>query len=114
MIDKLAELLKWTPDIEVKNGDYYEVAKWLVENNVIVPPCKVGDKVWELYTQYNGNVRIREGKISMLTQKADKSWKARITVNSSVWDFKVDDIGIRYFLTKEEAERELEKRCNNA
>ena len=82
---------------------------YILADGWIRPPCKVGDTVWELYTQYNGNVIIREGKISMLAQKADKSWKVRITVNSSVWDFKVNDIGTRYFLTKEEAEEKLKE-----
>ena len=86
-----------------------ELADYLLANGVIVPPCKVGDKVWELYTQYNGKVRIREGKISMLQQKADKSWKFRITINSSVWDFTPDKIGTRYFLTKEQAEEKLKE-----
>ena len=43
----------------------------------------------------------------MLQQKADKSWKIRITVNSFVWDFTPNEIGTRYFLTREEVERAL-------
>ena len=31
-----------------------------------------------------------------------------------VWDFKPDDIGVRYFLTKEEAEAKLKELKNNA
>ena len=57
------------------------IADHLIANGVIVPPCKVGDKVWELYTQYNGKAKIREGKISMIKKKADKSLKIRNTVN---------------------------------
>lgn len=86
------------------------IADRLLANGVIVPPCKVGDVVWELYQRYNGTVVIREGKISMLTQKADKSWHLRITVNSSVWGFTPNEIGTRYFLTKaEEKLKELGK-----
>lgn len=81
----------------------------LLANGVIVPPCYIGQEIWYLCEHYDGSVEIKKGKISMLQQKADKSWKFRITINSSVWDFKVDDIGVRYFLTKEEAEERLKK-----
>ena len=88
--DRLAELLINSPSLDTWENDFEGAADYLLENGVIVPPCKVGDTVWELYTQYNGNMRIREGKISMITQKADKSLKIRITVNTSVWEFKTD------------------------
>lgn len=89
------------------------LADFLLANGVIVPPCKVGDKVWHLTQQYNGTFRIDEGKISMLTQKADKSWHLRITVNSSVWGFTPNEIGTRYFLTKEKAEEKLKELKEN-
>ena len=121
--DKLKELLKQAQDkycdicAECAEDGYKDhesfedfFADYLLANGVIVPPCKVGDKVWNLHQQYNGTFTIREGKISMITQKADKSWHLRITVNSSVWGFTPNEIGTRYFLTKEEAEAELRKR----
>ena len=86
---------------------------YLLANGVIVPPVEVGQTVWHLIQQYNGTFRIDEGKISMLTQKADKSWRLRITVNSSVWGFTPNEIGTRYFLTKEEAEEKLKELKNN-
>lgn len=73
-------------------------------------PCKVGDRVWHLRGWCDGSFEIAEGKVSMLQQKADKSWKVRISVNSSVWDFTPNEIGTRYFLTKEEAEKALKER----
>ena len=65
--------------------------------------------MWDLHQRYNGTFVIQEGKISMITQKADKSWHLRITVNSSVWGFTPNEIGTRYFLTKEEAEEKLKE-----
>lgn len=107
--DRLIELLfKVTEEKDCPQPD--EIADYLLANGVIVPPCYIGQEIWYLCEHYDGSVELKKGKISMLQQKADKSWKFRITVNSSVWDFKVDDIGVIYFLTKEEAERELEKR----
>ena len=86
-----------------------EYAEELLANGVIVPPCQIGQKIWYVCEHYDGSIEIKEGKISMLQQKADKSWKFRISINSSVWDFKVDDIGVIYFLTKEDAEEKLKE-----
>ena len=119
--DRLVELLEVSVygNIEIYDGfigpevNCENVADHLLANGVIVPPVEVGQTVWHLIQQYNGTFRIDEGKISMLTQKADKSWRLRITVNSSVWGFTPNEIGTRYFLTKEEAEAELRKRSND-
>jgi hypothetical protein len=50
---------------------------------------------------------VYEYKVSSLTQKADGSWKIRLTHNSSVFEIRADEIGKRVFLTEEEAERKL-------
>ena len=107
-INRLAEILEKAeqmPFCTVK-----EQANWLLANGVIVPMCYIGQPIWYICEHvYAGTVEIKEGKISMIQQKADKSWKFRITVNSSVWDFTPDKIGTRYFLTKEEAEAKLKE-----
>ena len=85
------------------------IADYLLENGVIVPPCKVGQTVW-LIKSLNWQQTewgIKEGKISMIQQKADKSWKFRVTENHSVQDYTVDSIGKMVFLTREESERAL-------
>lgn len=76
-------------------------------------PCEVGQKVWFLkYTNWqHTEVEIAEGKVSMLQQKADRSWKVRISHNSYVWDITFDEIGTEYFLSREEAEEALKERC---
>jgi hypothetical protein len=74
---------------------------------VIVPPCYIGQDIWHITKHYGGRIEIVKGKVSMLQQKADKSWKIRITVNSSVWDFTPSEIGETVFLTREEAEAKL-------
>ena len=85
-------------------------ADHLLANGVIVPLCFIGQPIWYLHKHYDGRIEMRKGKVSMLQQKADKSWKVRITVNSSVWDFTPDEIGIRYFLSREDAEKALKER----
>ncbi|MEE0896784.1 MAG: hypothetical protein U0L88_04045 [Acutalibacteraceae bacterium] len=104
----LPEDLRGTEDFSV--SAFIEATQMYKEKDRYIKlPCKVGDKVWDLHQRYNGTFTIREGKISMITQKADKSWHLRITVNSSVWGFTPNEIGTRYFLTKEEAEQKLKE-----
>ena len=77
----------------------------------IRPPCKVGDTVWLIMSLNLQQTEwgIKEGKISMIQQKADKSWKFRVTENHSVQDYTVDKIGKTVFLAKEEAEAKLKE-----
>lgn len=106
LVDKAKE--EYAGDVTDHTETDY-IVECLLNNGTILPPCKVGDMVWDLHQRYNGTLTIREGKISMITQKADKSWHLRITVNSSVWGFTPNEIGIRYFLTKVEAEQKLKE-----
>ena len=116
--ERLIELINKAKDTHptapIINGFRQDLAEYLADhhlsNGVIVPPCKVGQTVWWLRGWCDGSHEIAEGKVSMLQQKADKSWKVRITVNSSVWDFTPNEIGTSYFLTKEEAEAKLKER----
>lgn len=83
------------------------VVDYLIENGVVVPPCKVGQKVWKLMFWLKSPAEIIEGKVSMLQQKADGTWKIRITRRSSVEDITLDEIGKTVFLSREEAEMVL-------
>ena len=56
-------------------------------------PCQVGDSVWTYSPRYG----IVEAKVSMITQKVDKSWKIRISHHSNVYEYTEDDIGERIF-----------------
>lgn len=111
MRDKLSEIIqsavggcaKYWADV---------IADKLIAEGVIIPPCYIGQEIWHITKHYDGRNEIRKGKVSMLQQKSDKSWKIRITVNSSVWDFTPDEIGTEYFLTREEAEKALERSEN--
>lgn len=71
------------------------------------PPVTIGQPVWDLCKWPHRDAEIRAGKVSMLQQKADKSWKIRISVNSAVYDITIDEIGKSVFLTKEAAEQAL-------
>lgn len=83
----------------------YEDAE--AEGRLLVLPCKVGDVVYFLRHYFDGSAEIVQGKISMLQQKSDLSWKFRVSEGGSVFDRKMDDIGKTVFLTREEAEAAL-------
>ena len=90
--DKLIELLN--TDMSGCNGDYAEeMADYLLHNGVIVPPCKVGDTVYQ-----TDGVRIYESKIDDVIYLT-----AGIAFDESA-------IGDSIYLTREEAEKALKER----
>ena len=91
-----------------------ELADFILTDGWIRPMCYIGQPLWYVYKSYDGRIKIREGKISMLQQKSDKSWKFRFSHNSSVWDFTPDDIGVKYFYKREDAEQKAKELKDNA
>jgi hypothetical protein len=74
-------------------------------------PVYIGQPVWVPNAWYNPTrkeivAELREGKISMLQQKADKSWKFRVSA-PYVFDCTVEDISNSVFFTKETGEEAL-------
>lgn len=91
------------------------IADHLLANGVIVPPCKVGQTVYYInFWLKKEHWKVYEGKISMLQQKADKSWKFRMSYHLGVGDYTLDELGKTVFLTREEAEAALKAREENA
>ena len=79
----------------------------------VKPPAYIGQKVWIPYAWYNISRKeiiseLREGKISMLQQKADKSWKFRVSAKY-VADYTLEDIDDSVFFTKEAGEEALSR-----
>ena len=77
-------------------------------------PAHIGQKVWVPRVYWMSlskmvNSAVREGKVSGLQQKADKSWKIRVTVNGTVSDYTVDEFHKFIFLSESEAEAERKK-----
>lgn len=82
-----------------------EIADHLIANGGTVLPCKIGDVFW---IKWVGD--IKRARCSMLTQKADGSWKVRVSVDNgwgSSVDVSLDEIGKILFKTKEEAETHM-------
>ena len=70
------------------------------EKEIRLPACSVGDEVW--YKGCSGN--IIKCKVSMLQQKADKSWKVRLTHPERwVFDITLEEFNNNCFSTEEEA-----------
>ena len=70
-------------------------------------PCNIGDVFFRTIPWRN---TIDECTVSSLTQKADKSWKIRLTsgIFRTTFEITTNDIGKIVFLTREEAEKALE------
>lgn len=107
MRDRLAEILKEIlPTRGMASGipiiqkwDYKATADKLIANGAILPPCKVGDTVYQV-----DGVRIYPSKIREIAHTASNM----IFVSENiVFDERAIDNSI--FLTREEAERELKE-----
>ena len=77
----------------------------------LIPPCFIGQPV---YCTWGGTSRIppefMEGRISMITQKADKSYSIRATFQySHQYTFTLDRIGKDYFFDKQDANFEFSR-----
>lgn len=106
MRDRLIELIKK----EVPRPKADALAYHLLANGVIVPPCKVGDKVFKIfYKGYIEELTVKE--ISMCFKENEKikhySCVYKINDKYSVIGFYEEEINQTIFLTKEEAEAKL-------
>lgn len=99
--ERLSELLNKAP----KSLRYEDLPDYLLENGVIVPPCKVGDSCYPL-PRYK--TPIVERKISRITYS-----KRNIIIgyyeNDGQWrpPLRTRTLGEDIFLTKEQAEQAL-------
>ena len=79
------------------------VADELLANGVIVPPCKVGDTVYEY--GYDDGGLFYESLIEVVESKVEGVFL--FCTNDF---YNIDDFGKTVFLTKEEAEQALKER----
>lgn len=122
--ERLIKLLKLADDYAATNliTNYDDAiadnADFLLANGVTVPPCKVGDMVYKVVK----DMRIKkpyECKVVGFWYSADERCSNVHVVRYVNGEFDCsfslpfDDFGKTIFLTKEEAERELERRNGN-
>ena len=108
--EKLIELMKNAPLLNVLYGDEEEwkiAAEYLLANGVIVPPCKVGDKMYFDGKYFAGHCKgeIMERTVDIIETTVSNTFRGEIDVQ---FDFK--DFGKTVFLSREDAEKALEER----
>ena len=90
------------------------IADYLLENGVIVPPVKAGDTIYEIHERRKGGEWVKiisERFVHGVEIYAGGCMIARCGSTISVF---LSDIGKTVFLTREEAEKALEEREDNA
>lgn len=108
MRERLIEILSRPifPKIGVDPAEV--VADYLLDNGVIVPPCKVGDSVYHVY---KGNTIVSALVVDWKKESyGDWLFRAYFSVNGSFVTLLFDDnnIGKTVFLAREDAEKALE------
>lgn len=103
----------WTPEdlsFPFECDDTEDLCDWY--NPQTLPPAYIGMRVWVPYVWTFKEVMtdLREGHVSGLQQKADKSWKIRVTRGGSVADYTVEEFHKYCFRNKEDAEKYIEEK----
>ena len=106
---------------EETNMTVYECShEFKHKDQYVKMPAYVGQPVWHIRTlqkYHHGDKKwetlgyeIEEGKVSMLQQKVDKSWKIRVSCDGSVSDYTPDKFDEYLFTTEAEAIKERDRR----
>ena len=129
MRDRLIELLEDTIqewECDVSKETVLEIADHLIENGVIVPPCKVGDVVYRLddivwHSECCDCEHYRIGGFGDPSEcdRTTYGWKhadcikiveEAVTLQDIAYYIYAKDFGKNVFLTREEAEKALKER----
>lgn len=110
--ERLVELLKKAPMdklIDISWDEHFaDIADYLLDNGVIVPPCKVGNTVYDI----GGFPKIMQAEVETMT--TDGQEMSSVVVNKSKpfhrWFVNWKDIDKTVFLTREQAEQALKER----
>lgn len=106
MLDGIVDLLnKWA--VRENDGiDAESLAKFLIENNVVILPCAIDTKVWCLSQPCGGCLCFNETMKEEFIEKCQKCEKWEIVECKFDYEM-VLDYGKFVFATKEEAKRAL-------
>lgn len=82
------------------------IADYLLENDVIVPPCKVGDKMYFDGKHFASHCagEIMERRVDVILTEVWATFRGEVDLS-----FYFEDFGKTVFLTREEAEKALAK-----
>ena len=106
LIDLIREAKKYTKNANSDLERNMIFAEYLLEHGVIVPPCKVGDKV------YRPSDCL--GVVQFVIISFNIYESEMLVTDDSENIIYLSDIGKTVFLTREEAERALKESENNA
>ena len=113
LIDLIREAKKYTKNANSDLERNMIFAEYLLENGVIIPPCKVGDRVYEI----TGRKTVSVYKVRAIRAELFGLFIEWDIVEGFVWQslsgINADEIGKTVFLTREEAERALKEREGN-
>ena len=125
--ERLIELLKKAPyganaiTLSDKHKDSIlgEIADYLLENGVIVPPVSLGDKIYEIISPKDREpyfitatvcaVHIADGSRNSCQRKRESYIVAECPGTKYVHKYPISKFGKTVFLTREEAEKALEE-----
>ena len=112
MKQRLIELLRGfrTPiceglEFKLSEENCEKIAEYLIGEGVIVPPCKVGDKVYCIQKFFNESTL--QGETIVKTKTIDFVASSSFLAESDGLIFVERDFGKTVFRTREEAERAL-------
>lgn len=90
------------------------IADVMIEKGVIVPPCKVGDTVYRIWSAGKHGKSIANFVVTNVSQIAPNIWIVRyqkqsktLTSYPTIYQCNFEDFGKTVFLTREEAEAKL-------
>ena len=86
------------------------LADYLLENSVIVPPCKVGDTVYVISRYYTGTWKIYSCTVEYITKYKSNSFINAVFSRDINFGLNIVEFGKTIFLTREEAEKALAER----
>ena len=104
MKDRLIELMQKWGNENTDSFPFESVADFLVSEGVVVPPCKVGQTVYCI--RYD---RARKPYIKPLGVLSITTYGENIV---TIFTTREDRLGLTAFLTREEAEKALERSEN--
>lgn len=93
--------------IEPRKNILEQKADHLLDNGVIVPPCKVGAEVFYVHEICDEYLDISKGEVISFSLQKEGLWVyCRYEDGLTYWHL-VEEFGIELFLTREEAEAKL-------
>ena len=106
LVELLNEAKRRIKNLDTSYPDYDEAVDYLIANNVVVLPCKVGQVLWFRSEYYNE-------PYSVFITKAEIYEEETIMYSEGGTEWYDEDIGKTVFLSRAEAENVLNERKEN-